>query len=76
MCLGSTALPDTLSARDTNGYSSGFFASAFTHGSSTLLYRGWGGTMGELWQEVKARGHFPSGHLIPLEQTLGDLFRA
>lgn len=74
VCLGSTSLPDTLSAKDTAGYSSGFFASAFTHGSSNLLYRNWGGTMGELWQHVREKGHFPTEQLVPLAETLGDLF--
>lgn len=76
VCLGSTSLPDSLSARETGGYSGGFFASAFTHGSNTLLYRGWGGTMGELWQHARAGGRFPTEHLAPLEGSLGGLFRA
>ncbi len=76
VCLGSTSLPDTLSVKDTAGYSSGFFASAFTHGSSNLLYRNWGGTMGELWQRVREEGHFPTEQLVPLTETLGDLFHA
>lgn len=74
VCLGSTALPDTLSAKETEGYSSGFFSSAFTHGSSNLLYHNWLGTMGELWQKVRTDGVFSTEHLVPLEQTLGDLF--
>lgn len=76
VCLGSTSIPDSLSAQDTEGYSSGFFASAFTHGSNTLLYRNWLGTMGELWQHIQQQGHFPTEHLVPIEQTLGDLFHA
>lgn len=76
VCLGSTPLPASLSAQDTEGYSGGFFASAFTHGSNTLLYRNWLGTMGELWQHIQPLGHFPTEHLVPFEQTLGDLFHA
>ena len=76
VCLGSTPLPESLSVNDTEGYSGSFFASAFTHGSNTLLYRNWGGTMGELWQHVAEQGHFPTEHLVPLEQTVGDLFHA
>ena len=76
VCLGSTTLPDTLKAKDTQGYSGGFFASAFTHGSNTLLYRGWGGTMGELWQHARQHRHFPTKQLVPLESTLGDLIDA
>jgi PRTRC genetic system protein B len=76
VCLGSTSLPDSLSAKDTQGYSGGFFASAFTHGSCNLLYRNWLGTMGELWQKVKSDGTFSTEHLVPLEQTLGGLFHA
>lgn len=76
VCLGSTSLPETLSAKDAGGYSSDFFASTFTHGSSNLLYRNWFGTVGELWQHVEARGRFPTEHLVPPTETLGELFRA
>lgn len=74
VCLGSTPLPESLCVRNSEGYSGGFFTSAFTHGSNTLLYRNWGGTMGELWQHVNEQGHFPLEYLISLESTVGDLF--
>ncbi len=76
VCLGTTALPESLSVKDTWAYSSAFFASAFTHGSGVKLYTGWGGSMGELWQHVKNLGYFPRGHLVPADQTLGGLLGA
>lgn len=76
VCLGSTPLPESLSVNDTEGYSGSFFASAFTHGSNTLLYRNWLGTMGELWQRVREQGRFPNEHLVPLGSTLGELLHA
>lgn len=76
VCLGTTALPESLSAHDTWAYSSAFFASAFTHGSGVKLYSGWGGSMGELWAHVRDVGHFPKEHLVATGKTLQDVLNA
>ena len=76
VCLGTTALPESLSVKDTWAYSSAFFASAFTHGSGVKLYTAWGGSMGELWQHVQEVGHFPKQHLVATGETLGGILGA
>jgi PRTRC genetic system protein B len=73
VCLGSTALPMTLRVADKDNYSRAFFASAFTHGTAEQLLRGWGGSYGEFWGFVKAKGRFPSEYLVPFGQTLGEV---
>ncbi|MDQ3398935.1 MAG: PRTRC system protein B [Deinococcota bacterium] len=73
VCLGSTPLPDSLSVRDTESYSSAFFHSAFTHGTSERLLAGWGGSYGELWMHAQRHGSFPVQHLVSLGKTLEDV---
>jgi PRTRC genetic system protein B len=73
VCLGSTDLPTTLRVADREAYSRAFFASAFTHGTAEQLLKGWGGSYGEFWEFVKAKGKFPNEHLVPFGQTLGEV---
>jgi PRTRC genetic system protein B len=73
VCLGSTELPNTLSASQTRAYSQAFFESAFTHGTAEKLVQGWGGSYGEFWEFVGTQKIFPTGHLVPFGQTLGDM---
>ena len=73
VCLGSTPLPATLSVGDTDNYSDAFFHSAFTHGTSERLLKGWGGSYGEAWRTARERGAFPSEHLVPLDNQVADV---
>jgi PRTRC genetic system protein B len=76
VCLGSTPLPDSLSVRDTESYSSAFFHSAFTHGTSERLLKGWGGSYGEIWVHARAQGTFPIQHLVSLGKTLDEVINS
>ncbi|MDQ3398304.1 MAG: PRTRC system protein B [Deinococcota bacterium] len=76
VCLGSTPLPDSLSVQDTEGYSSAFFHSAFTHGTSERLVQGWGGSYGEIWAQAQRLGVFPEKHLIATQKTVGEAINA
>ena len=73
VCLGSTPLPATLSVSDTENYSDAFFHSAFTHGTSERLLKGWGGSYGEVWRTARERGAFPVEHLVPLDNQVADV---
>lgn len=73
VCLGSTPLPATLSVDDTESYSDAFFHSAFTHGTSERLLKGWGGSYGECWSAAKEQGVFPLQHLVPLDKRVADV---
>ncbi len=72
VCLGSTAFPKQLKASETTAYSDAFFASAFTHGTTEQLLRGWGSSYGEFWSFVKKQKRFPTKHLVSFGQTLGQ----
>ena len=76
VCLGSTPLPTTLSVNDMGRYSDAFFHSAFTHGTSERLLKGWGGSYGEFWSAAKAEGTFPLHHLVPLDNRLADVINS
>lgn len=69
MCTGSTPLPDTIDADDTNAWSSAFFVSAFTHISSTGRWTG-GITYAELLQHVIAKGAFEPTWLVSAKVNL------
>lgn len=73
VCLGSMPLPAALSTDDTDAYSDAFFHSAFTHGTSQRLLRGWGGSYGELWTTAQESGTLPMQHLVPLEKGVGEV---
>jgi PRTRC genetic system protein B len=76
VCIGSMPLPTALSVHDTVSYSDAFFHSAFTHGTSERLLKGWGGSYGEAWAYVKQQGTFPTQHLVPQEKTVEDVINA
>lgn len=76
VCVGSMPLPGTHSAADTDTYSDAFFHSAFTHGTSQRLLRGWGGSYGELWTHARDTGAFPMQHLVPLEKSVEEVINA
>ncbi len=76
VCLGSTPLPTTLSVNDTQSYSDAFFHSAFTHGTSERLLKGWDGSYGEAWSAAKARGTFPLRHLVPQGRQVVDVIKS
>lgn len=73
VCLGSMPLPIALSVHDTDSYSDAFFHSAFTHGSSERLLKGWGGSYGEFWEHARQQGGFPTQHLVPQHKTVEDV---
>lgn len=73
VCLGSTPLPATLSVNDTESYSNAFFHSAFTHGTSERLLKGWDGSYGEFWSATKEDGRFSLKHLVPLDYRVVDV---
>jgi PRTRC genetic system protein B len=73
VCLGSMPLPTALSVHETESYSDAFFHSAFTHGTSERLLRGWGGSHGEFWTHARQQGAFPMQHLVPQHQTVEDV---
>lgn len=73
VCLGSMPLPAALSVHDTDAYSDAFFHSAFTHGTSERLLKGWGGSYGEFWTHAQQQGSFPMQHLVPQEKTVEDV---
>lgn len=73
VCLGSTPLPATLSVNDTESYSDAFFHSAFTHGTSERLLKGWGRSYGEFWNAAKEAGRFSLKHLVPLDDRVIDV---
>ena len=76
VCLGSMPLPPTLSVHDTDAYSDAFFHSAFTHGTSERLLKGWGGSYGEVWERARQYQTFPTQHLVPQERTVEDVINA
>jgi len=76
VCLGSMPLPTALSVHDTDAYSDAFFHSAFTHGTSERLLKGWGGSYGEFWEHARQQGTFPTQHLVPQEKTVEDVINA
>lgn len=73
VCLGSMPVPGTLSAMDSESYADAFFHSAFTHGTSQRLLKGWGGSYGELWTHAQQQGSFPMQHLVAQEKTVEDV---
>jgi len=73
VCIGSMPLPAALSADDTDAYSDAFFYSAFTHGTSERLLRGWGGSYGELWTTAREGGAFPMQHLVSLQKGVEEV---
>ena len=76
VCLGSMPLPSALSVNDTDTYSDAFFHSAFTHGTSERLLKGWGGSYGEVWERARQHGTFPTQHLVPQEKTVEEVINA
>jgi PRTRC genetic system protein B len=73
VCIGSMPLPTALSAHETEAYSDAFFHSAFTHGTSERLLKGWGGSYGEFWEHARQQGAFLTQHLVPQHQTVEDV---
>ena len=73
VCLGSMPLPSALSVHDTDAYTDAFFHSAFTHGTSERLLRGWGGSYGEVWEHVRQHRSFPMRHLVPQGKTVEEV---
>jgi PRTRC genetic system protein B len=73
VCIGSMPLPTELSVHDTDSYSDAFFHSAFTHGTSERLLKGWGGSYGEFWEHARQQGSFPTQHLVPQHKTVEDV---
>ena len=73
VCIGSMPLPTALSVHDTDSYSDAFFHSAFTHGTSERLLKGWGGSYGEFWEHARQQGVFPTQHLVPQHKTVEDV---
>lgn len=76
VCLGSMPLLTSLSVYDTGAYSDAFFHSAFTHGTSERLLKGWGGSHGEVWRHAQERGAFPLEHLVPLDKSVEEAVNA
>lgn len=76
VCLGSMPLPTALSVHETDVYSDAFFHSAFTHGTSQRLLKGWGGSYGEVWEHARQHEAFPKNHLVPQEKTVEDVINA
>lgn len=72
VCLGSMPLPSVLGVSDTESYADAFFHSAFTHGTSERLLKGWGGSYGEFWVHAQQQG-FPVQHLVASEKTVLDV---
>ena len=73
VCIGSMPLPTALSVHDTDSYSDAFFHSAFTHGTSERLLKGWGGSYGEFWEHARQQGVFPTQHLVPQHESVEDV---
>ena len=76
VCLGSMPLPTALSVHETDACSDAFFHSAFTHGTSARLFKGWGGSYGEFWKQTRQHGAFPMQHLVSQEKTVADVINA
>ncbi len=76
VCLGSMPLPTELSPDETDTYSAAFFHSAFTHGTSQRLLKGWGGSYGEFWTHAHESGTFPVQHLVPLNMDVEAVINA
>ncbi len=76
VCIGSMPLPTALSVHETDAYSDAFFHSAFTHGTSQRLFKGWGGSHGEFWTHAQQQGLFPKQHLVSQEKTVEDVINA
>jgi PRTRC genetic system protein B len=76
VCIGSMPLPTALSVRETDAYSDAFFHSAFTHGTSERLLKGWGGSYGEFWKHTRPHEAFPMQHLVLQEKTVEDVINA
>ena len=76
VCIGSMPLPKALSVHGTEGteaYADAFFHSAFTHGTSERLLKGWGGSYGEFWEHTRCHRSFPMRHLVPQEKTVEEV---
>jgi PRTRC genetic system protein B len=73
VCIGSMPLPTALSVHDIDSYSDAFFHSAFTHGTSERLLKGWGGSYGEFWEHARQQGAFLTQHLVPQHKTVEDV---
>ena len=73
VCIGSMPLPTALSVHDSDSYSDAFFHSAFTHGTSERLLKGWGGSYGEFWENARQQGAFPKQHLVPQDKTVEEV---
>jgi PRTRC genetic system protein B len=71
MCVGSTPLPTEIATSDTAAWSSAFFASAFTHLSSTGRWTG-GCTYAEFLASVDAAGVFDSSWLVSARTSLAS----
>ncbi len=76
VCLGSMPLPTAVSVHETDAYSDAFFHSAFTHGTSQRLLKGWGGSYGEIWTHTQQQGSFPMRHQVPQEKTAEEVINA
>ena len=76
VCIGSMPLPTALNVHDTGSYSDAFFHSAFTHGTSERLLKGWGGSYGEVWEHARQYGTFPTQHLVPQNKTVEEVINA
>jgi PRTRC genetic system protein B len=76
VCIGSMPLPTALSVHDTDTYSDAFFYSAFTHGTSERLLKGWGGSYGEFWKHARQHETYPMQHLVSQGKTVEDIINA
>ena len=72
VCMGSTQQPDRLEPGNTREWSSAFFASAFTHGTSHVVVRT-GQSYAEFWRSIERRKTFPKEALIPAGHTLAQV---
>ena len=72
VCLGSTQRPERLEPNNTREWSTAFFASAFTHGTSHLVVRT-GLSYAEFWQSIEHNKTFPKEALIPAGRTLAQV---
>lgn len=79
ICTGNADIPNGVGIADIDGYERGFFQSRFTHPNirskgRLTKFRGGGGA---LWKSLLTgrRKCFPESSLVPVNGTLGDLFR-
>ena len=73
VCLGSMPLTSALSVHDTDAYADAFFHSAFTHGTSERLLKGWGGSYGEFWKHARQQEAFLTQYLVLQDKTVEDV---